>query len=98
MGFIQMMRVRAPDGEAVANLMREWHQAEIGVAPGYLGSRLLGDRDNPGHYIAGVYFSSYEEAMKNNDRAETQEWAAKFNAVIDGEPEFANYDELANTG
>ena len=98
MGFIQMMRVRAPDGEAVAKLMRGWDQAQIRVAPGVLGRPVPADRENPGPHTAAVYFSSYEEAMKNNDSAENQEWAAKFNAVIDGEPEFANYDELANTG
>lgn len=94
MGFIQMMAVRAADGEALAALMSQWHEAEAGVAPGYEGSRLLSDRDNPGRYTIVVYFSSFEAAEQNNDRPETQAWAGRLNALIDGEPEFANFDEL----
>lgn len=94
MGFTQMMAVRAADGAALAALMSEWHAAEAGVAPGYQGSRLLADRDDPGRYMVVVYFSSFEEAEQNNDRPETQEWAGRLGALIDGEPEFANFDEV----
>ena len=98
MGFIQMMKVRAADGGALAALMSEWHAVEAGVAPGYEGSRLLADRDDPGRYTIVVYFSSFEEAEQNNDRPETQEWATKLGALIDGEPEFANFDEMHRVG
>jgi hypothetical protein len=38
-----------------------------------------------------------DEASRNNDRPETQAWAARLLAVIDGEPEYHHYDELYRT-
>jgi len=94
MRFTQTMAVRAADGKALGDLMEAWHEAEAGVAPGYLGNRLLADRDHPGRFLLVVDFSSAEEAQSNNNRPETREWAGKLMALVDGEPEFGNYDEL----
>jgi quinol monooxygenase YgiN len=95
MRFIQTIDIRAEDDSALIALMAAWHEAESGKAPGYLGSRLLADRDQPGRYLLLVEFSSAEEAEMNNDRPQTQEWAAKFSALIDDEPRFGNYDEIS---
>ena len=50
---------------------------------GYMGTRLLADRENPGHYVFVVDFgviepdvSAAEEAERNNERPETQAFAA----------------------
>ncbi len=98
MRFTQTIAVRASDARALGDMMSEWHEAEAGVAPGYLGSRLLADRDQPGRYLVVVDFSSAEEAEENNNRPETQEWAGKLMALTDGEPEFGNYDEVHKVG
>ena len=98
MRFIQTMTLRASDGAALADLVSAWHEAEAGVAPGYLGSRLLADRDDPGRFILSVDFSSIEEAELNNDRPETQAWAERMSHVIDGEPAFGNFDEVRRVG
>lgn len=98
MRFIQTIDVRAEDQSALTTLMTEWNDAEAGKAPGYLGSRLLADRDQPGRYLLLVEFSSAEAAEMNNDRPETQEWGAKFGALIDNEPHYSNYDEVGAVG
>jgi quinol monooxygenase YgiN len=92
------MSVSVENVAALAALMTEWHEAEFGIAPGYLGSRLLADRDHDGRYLLVVEFSSPEAAEQNNDRPETQQWAERMNALIDGPPEFGNYDEAHSVG
>ena len=98
MRFVQTISVRAGDGDALANLMTEWHSSQAGVAPGYLGSRLLADRDDPGRYLIVVDFSSAEEAARNNDRSETQEWGARLTDLVDGDPAFGNFDQAHSVG
>jgi len=98
MGFTQTMTVRAADGKALTDLMSSWHSAEAGSAPGYIGSRLLADRDDPGRFMVVVDFSSFEEAEANNARAETQEWAGRLQAASQGEPEFGNWDAIHTVG
>jgi hypothetical protein len=98
MGLTQTVAVRAADGPALADLISAWHEAEAGVAPGYLGSRLFADRDGSGRFLVLVDFSSFEEAELNNDRPETQQWAGRLAELIDGEPVFGNYDEVHRVG
>lgn len=96
--YVQTMSVQAGDPEALEQLLTTWHEAEAGIAPGYIGSRLLADRDHPGRYMILVDFSSAEEAEKNNDRPETQEWAAKLGALIESDAAFGNFDEVRAIG
>ena len=72
---------------------------------GYMGTRLLADRETPGRYVILAEFgvvdpdvSAADEAQRNNERPETQEWLERLRAVIDGEPEYHHYDELYRTG
>ncbi len=66
---------------------------------------MLGNRDDPGHYILLAEFaevdgsrSSAEEAELNNTREETQEWADALRALVEGEPEWTHFDQLYRTG
>ena len=61
---------------------------------GYMGTRLLADRENTGHYVLSVDFgvidpdiSAADEATRNNERPETQAFAARLREVVDGELE-----------
>ncbi len=98
MRFVQSVAVRTSNGTALQALMQEWHEAESGRAPGYLGSRLLADRDDPTRFMLVVEFASAAEAELNNDRVETQAFGAKLAALIDGDPRFRNYDEIRRVG
>ena len=105
--FTQTISFRTEHEDEIIKLSREWDemQAEADVM-GYIGSHVLRDRDDPGHYVIVAEFavvdpnvSAVEEAMKNNDRSITQEWARRMRAISDGtEPEWGNYDEIYRTG
>lgn len=98
MGFVQTIWFSSSKADEIAALMHDWHAAEAGSAPGYVGSRLLADREHAGKYLVVVDFTSAKDAEQNNDRPETQAWAAKFQALVDGEPAWGNFDEVARTG
>ncbi len=53
---------------------------------------MVADRDRPNHYSTIVEFDSYDAAMENNDRSDTEEFAAKMMKLCDGPPTFHNLD------
>jgi hypothetical protein len=106
MRFAQGIRVRCGDPEALIQLLAEWDtgQATTDVM-GYIGTRLLADRDEPGSFMILAEFAEVdgdltpaEEAERNNQREETERWAQKLRSLVDGEPDWIHYDELYRTG
>jgi hypothetical protein len=104
--FIQTIAVRSENPDALADLLREWdrNQASADIM-GYIGSHLFSDRDNPGNFLIVAEFGvvdpdvpAAEEALRNNDRPETQEWARKLLEFIEDDPQYHHYDELYRTG
>lgn len=104
--FMQTITVRCDDPDRLAELLAEWdrNQATADVM-GYMGSHLLVDREHPGRYLIVAEFgvvdpdvSAADEAKRNNDRPETREWAARLRDVIEGEPEYHEFDEIYRTG
>ncbi|MFI5053226.1 MAG: hypothetical protein ACHQDE_02600 [Acidimicrobiia bacterium] len=103
--FSQTIAFRCDDPETLVEMLAQWDldQATTDIM-GYMGTRLLADRENPGHYLIIADFgvidpdvSAADEASRNNERPETQAWAARMREVIDGEPQYRNYDELYRT-
>ena len=97
MAFTQTMTVQTSSADALADLLEGWHRDQKGVAPGYLGARLLADEDRSGRYVIAVDFSSEEEAQQNNGRPETQAWAEKLRGLAQGEPEYGNFEVAYTT-
>lgn len=104
--FTQMITVQCDDPQKLVDLLSSWDlmQADADIM-GYMGTHLLADRENPGRYMIVAEFgvvdpdvSAAEEAMRNNDRPETMEWARRMREVIEGEPQYHHYDELYRTG
>jgi hypothetical protein len=100
-----MIFVRADDPAVIVDLLEQWdvQQASADIM-GYMGARLLADRENLGQYIIVADFgvidpdvSAADEATRNDDRPETQAWAARLRAVVEGEPSHHNYDEIYRT-
>jgi hypothetical protein len=105
LNFSHMIFVRCDDPNAIVELLEQWdtQQASADIM-GYMGARLLADRENLGQYIIVADFgivdpdvSAADEATRNDDRPETQAWAARLRALVDGEPRHHNYDELYRT-
>lgn len=104
--FCQTITVQCDDPTVLVELLEGWdrQQAQSDIM-GYMGTRLLEDNEIPGRYVIVADFgvvdpdvSAAEEAQRNNERPETQQWAERLRAVVDGEPEFHDYDELYRTG
>ena len=103
--FTQTITFRSDHPDALVALAHEWDvlQASLEVM-GYMEVRVLADRDDPGKYLMIADFGlvdpdvdAAQEAYLNNARAETQEFAERFRAVTEGEPEWHHYDELYRT-
>jgi len=103
--FTQTMTFRSDHPERLIALAREWDALQVSrEVTGFMESRILADRDDPGRYLMIVDFgvvdpevSAAQEALLNNERPETQQSADRFRAVSHGEPEWHHYDEIYRT-
>ena len=106
MNFTQIISVHSNDPDAIVQLLTDWDRAQAQAdVMGYIGTHVLADRDDPGHYLIIAEFaavdpdvSAAEEAARNNERPETQASAKKLREVIEGEPVYTHFDELYRTG
>ena len=106
MNFIQTISIKTKKPEVVVELLRQWDQDQAAAdIMGYMGTRVLADRDHPDEYLIVADFamvdpnvSAFEEAQRNNDRPETQEWAKRLLEVLDDEAVYRHYDEPYRTG
>ena len=103
--FSQTITVRCDDPAPIIQLLVEWdlNQATSDIM-GYMGTRVLADREKLGQYVIIADFgvvdpnvSAADEAARNNTRPETRAWAARLLEVIDGEPEYHHFDEIYRT-
>jgi quinol monooxygenase YgiN len=90
MSFTQIITVEVSDEQALRDHIANWDREQSGEAPGYVGSRVLADQDQPGSFLIEVDFTSQEEAQRNNDRPETQQWAEQLRSLVDGDPSYRN--------
>ena len=98
MSFIQIIEIDGvQDEKAVHEHLATWHAEQQGVAPGYQGCRVLADQRAPGRYLIEVDFSSEEEAKRNNERPETEAWAARTRELAGSEPMHRNLRQVCTT-
>ena len=90
MKFTQHIIVYASDEEALRDLLLE----DGAPPPGLLGLRLHRFRDKPGRYMIQADFDSWDSAATNNERPETQAWAARLLELVDGDPKYEDLDVL----
>jgi hypothetical protein len=105
LNFCQTMTVHCDDPAPIIELLEEWdrNQAAADIM-GYMGIRVLADREQPGRYVIIADFgvvdpdvSAADEAMRNNERPETQATASRMAELIQGAVEYHHYDELYRT-
>jgi hypothetical protein len=105
LNFSQTITMYCDDPAPIIELLKEWdrNQASADIM-GYMGIRLLADREEPRRYVIIADFGvvdpdvpAADEAQRNNERPETQASAARMRDLIDGEPEWHHYDELYRT-
>jgi hypothetical protein len=103
--FTQTITIRCADPTVLLEMLEQWDRDQAaGDIMGYMGTRLLADRETPGQYVIIADFgvidpdvSAYDEAMRNNERPETQAWAARLLEAVQNPPVYRNYDELYRT-
>lgn len=106
MRFEQAISFRSDDPEALVALLDEWDRGQASTeVMGYIGTRLLANRDDPGHYLILAGFAEVdgdltpaEEAERNNLREATRRWADKLRELAHDEPDWIHFDELYRTG
>src|SRR4051812_11067865 len=100
-----MISFQCSDPTEILGMLEEWdlRQATSDIM-GYMGTRLLADREKPNHYVIIADFgvvdpnvSAADEAARNNERPETQAFAARMRLQVDGEPEWDHFDEIYRT-
>lgn len=95
MTFIQTVSFSTSRMDEMQKLMdtfsNEMRQAGSS-SPGFLGSKVVKDRDRENAYMVIAEFESYELAMKNSARPETDAFAKQMAEMSDGPPTFGNYD------
>lgn len=97
MSFTQLIEVDGVDEQALHQHVSAWDSEQKGVAPGYLGARVLADEGTPGRHIIEVDFSSIEEAERNNERPETESWATKLRELAEAEPTYRDTRRVCTT-
>jgi hypothetical protein len=103
--FCQTITVRCDNPATLIEMLSEWDRSQAASdIMGYIGARLLADREHLGQYVIVADFgvidpdvSAADEAIRNNARPETQAWAAHLIEVIEGAPQYHHYDELYRT-
>jgi hypothetical protein len=103
--FTQTVTFRSDHPEELVALAQEWdaYQADQDIE-GYIGVRLLVDRDDPGRYMMIADFgvidpevTAAQEAFIHNELSQTEAFASQFRAFTTGEEEWHQYDEMYST-
>ena len=103
--FSQMITLRCDDPERLLELLGEWdHNQAASDIMGYMGQRVLADRQEVGRYVIIADFGvvdpdvpAADEAVRNNARPETRALAERIRELVQGEPDFHHYDEIYRT-
>ena len=90
-GFVQFIQGRAKDQEELRRRTREMEDELRARRPDLLGALVAWHGD--GGFTQAVYFTSEEEARKQEKVTEGDEARAEFMALIDGTPTFLDLPE-----
>ncbi len=93
MTFIQLVEGHTDRYDEMRALDQEWEEGTEGRRTARRAI-MTRDRDNPRHFIVVAFFDSYESAMENSNMPETQAFAEKMMALVDGPPTFHNLDVI----
>ena len=90
MSFIQIIDYETDQAQAIDDQMRQ--AMETGMDMTFTRMEHTQDRDNPRHFMTIVEFPSYEAAMANSRRPETDAMARQLAALCTSGPVFHNMD------
>ena len=91
MAFIQLIDYETDRADEIDAAMRA-SMAERPDAPGFTRMEHTQDHDNPRHYMTIVEFDSFESAMANSSRPETDAMAKQLASMCTRGPSYQNLD------
>jgi hypothetical protein len=91
MSFIQIIEYETDRPDEMFALGQA-RMAEMGDPPPGFRLTITQDRDNANRYVTIVEFPSYEVAMENSARPETDDFAKQMAALCTSGPTFSNLD------
>ena len=93
MKFVQTISFTTARMDEMQALMDAFDN-EPGSRAGFLGAKVLKDRDRENTYTVVAEFETYELAMENSARPEVGEFATFLADISEGELTFRNLDVL----
>jgi hypothetical protein len=94
MAFVQTISFTTSRIDEIEAISNDYDDQQQGQSPGLRRTMILKDRDHEGAYMVVAEFESYELAMENSARPETDAFAKKMAALVDGSVSFGNYDVI----
>ena len=91
MSFIQIIEYETDRPDELRALGEE-RSSELGDPPPGFRLVVTRDRDRPNRFVSIVEFPSYEAAMENSQRSETDEFARQMAALCTSPPRYQNLD------
>lgn len=92
MAFLQTIAFSTSRIDEMVALSKRFREEHGSAAPGFRGTKILRDRERANSYMVIAEFDSYELAMENSNRPETDAFAKEMSELSDGPPVFGNYD------
>lgn len=94
MAFVQTISFATSRIDEISAMGDEYEREQGSQAPGYRSTRILKDRDRENAYMVVAEFDSYELAMENSARPETDAFARRMAELVEGPVTYGNYDVL----
>ena len=90
--FVQVIKGKTSNQQALDAALSQWMQDLAPGATGWLGSTSGVTED--GRAIAVVRFESEDDARRNSNRPEQDQWWSQTSKLFDGEPSFRDSNEV----
>ena len=94
MKFVQTIAWKTSRMDQMQGVADRFRAEKPDPGPGFIGLTVLKDRDRENAYMVMAEFDSYELAMENSGRPETDAFARKMAELVDGPPTYGNYDVI----
>jgi hypothetical protein len=92
MAFVQTISFTTSRLDELRAMEPQYEEDQGGQAPGFRSTRILKNRYRENAYMVVAEFDSYELAMENSARPETDAFARNMAELVEGPITYGNYD------
>src|SRR6266571_2317887 len=92
MKFVQTIAWNTSRADEMSAVVARFQAENPEPGPGFLGVKMLKDRDKENSFLVVAEFENYDLAMQNSARPEVDAFNKEMMALADGPPTFGNYD------